>query len=336
MQIVYVLVSDEKDLYLEQCLVSVTSLKKRMPNCHITLLIDNKTSISLQGKRSLIKRYIENIVEVDFLDEIQKKERSRYLKTSMRKNIKGDFLFIDCDTVVCEDLQQIERYENNLYAVMDNHTPLNKNVYARDMVLRAKKCGFYAAYNNIHFNSGVLWVKDTQETRKFFELWHALWIEGKQKGILSDQLSFNEANCRMNGFISELNGIWNCQVDFGIKYLYSAKIIHYLGFNPKGKKNEEQILPYRMSSRKLLNEIKVKGTLSDEVLKIIDEPKGEKAFYPSLLINNNRVDVKIMFGSLISCLRVLYRKLHFLYKLLDYIVCWIRNIWLHQIKKEEV
>lgn len=336
MQIVYVLVSDNNDSYLEQCLISVTSLKKRMPNCQGVLLSDNNTISTLTNEREKIKECFSSIVEIEFPNIIKKKERSRYLKTSMRRFIKGDFLFIDCDTIVCEDLGEIEKQGILLGAVMDNHLPLSKNVYAHDMEKRVKVCDFHTSYMDIHYNSGVLWISDSKICHDFFSLWHDLWKEGKEKGILSDQLSFNEANYRMGGAISELHGTWNCQINFGIRFINEAKIIHYLGFNPRDEKARGVSLPYKLASNELYAEIKEKKRLSDEVIRIIDNPKGEDAFFTSFLINRDRAEVEIIHGAAISCLRIPYRKIHWLYLCMDYLVRVMQDFWRYLILRKEI
>lgn len=336
MQVVYVLISDENDYYYEQCLISVTSLIKCMPSCKIILLTDDKTYCSLVGKRELLKNIVFDIIQIEVQNNLKKKEISRFIKTSMRQYIIGDFLFIDCDTVICEPLDSIGSCKEDICAVMDNHTPLNQNVYAKDMLKRAKICSFHAGYKNIHYNSGVIWVRDSKDSYNFFNLWHKLWKEGKKKGILSDQLSFNEANYRLNGLIMELNGIWNCQVDFGMRYIHEAKIIHYLGFNPKDENSKISTLPYKLSSVGVLDDIKKSGVITKEIEYIIENPKGQEAFNSTFLINSNRAEVDIIHGALISCIRIPYNRAHWLYLGLDNFVRGVRTIWKHKIQGKEI
>lgn len=50
-KIVYVLVSDEKDLYLEQAWLSVYSLRLHNPTAYVVVLMDDNTERSLVGKQ---------------------------------------------------------------------------------------------------------------------------------------------------------------------------------------------------------------------------------------------------------------------------------------------
>ena len=106
MKYVYVLTSSEKDYFYEQCLISVVSLKKYHPDSEIVIFTDDNTAAGLKGFRSGIKKYAE--IEVVACDAAyDQKVRSRLLKTSVRHLIKGDFLYIDLDTVIADSLEGI-------------------------------------------------------------------------------------------------------------------------------------------------------------------------------------------------------------------------------------
>ena len=93
-KIVYVVTSDETDVYLEQALLSVFSLRKHNPNAYVELVVDQNTNTTITGKRGEILKYIDNKVVVNVPEEYNKLSRSRWLKTSLRQHIKGDFLYI--------------------------------------------------------------------------------------------------------------------------------------------------------------------------------------------------------------------------------------------------
>ena len=129
MKYVYVLTSTSKDLYYEQCLMSVFSLKAHNPNAQVQILVDNKTaeSFTVENKRDGLKELGAEIVSVDFDESVKNVERSRRLKTTIPEHITGDFLFIDCDTIICDDLSDIEKIDAKFAAVLDGHVPLSKH-----------------------------------------------------------------------------------------------------------------------------------------------------------------------------------------------------------------
>ena len=64
-KIVYVLVSDERDLYLEQAWLSLYSLRLHNPTTHVVVLVDDNTERSLIGKR---RKFCELVTEIKTID----------------------------------------------------------------------------------------------------------------------------------------------------------------------------------------------------------------------------------------------------------------------------
>lgn len=83
-KIIYVLVSNENDCYLEQALVSIYSLRLYNPDANLLLLVDEETSRTLEnGIRKLILNYVSKLVIVDVPFHYSKQQKSRYIKTSL-------------------------------------------------------------------------------------------------------------------------------------------------------------------------------------------------------------------------------------------------------------
>lgn len=100
-KIIYVLVSNENDCYLEQALVSIYSLRLYNPDANLLLLVDEETSRTLEnGIRKLILNYVSKLVIVDVPFHYSKQQKSRYIKTSLRSQVIGDFLFMSLQTMM--------------------------------------------------------------------------------------------------------------------------------------------------------------------------------------------------------------------------------------------
>ena len=104
MKYLYVLVSNESDYYYEQVLLSVLSLREYNPDAFIVMLVDIDTKNSLIGNRKKILNVIDKLEVVDLSHLQDNKIKSRWLKTTMNKYINGDFLYIDCDTIITQSL----------------------------------------------------------------------------------------------------------------------------------------------------------------------------------------------------------------------------------------
>ena len=235
-KILYVLISSEEDYYFEQVQISVDSLKYHTPNAYTILLVDDTTKNRLYNLYNDRLALFDEIKSVNIDSRMSQMEKSRILKTSARKYIDGDFLFIDTDTVIMDDISSIDSVNYDMAAVLDAHTLINENPYKELIMRHAKKM-----YNKIYekgkyYNSGVVYVKDNERTRKFYEIWSNNWLNGRFKGVYMDQPSFAKAQ-NVLSIVKELDGIWNCQLRHGLLYFNTCKILHYLCTNKSGNRS---------------------------------------------------------------------------------------------------
>jgi lipopolysaccharide biosynthesis glycosyltransferase len=287
MKYLYVLVSDEKDYYLEQALLSITSLKMWIPDGFVSLLIDDATEKTLIDKRRNILELINELKIVKVDDEFNKTARSRWLKTAMRQHIEGDFLYIDCDTIITGDLSEVSQTDYKLAAVLDKHVLIADHHFNKYIKERDKKLGFNTSEKtNKHFNSGVIYCKDCSETHNFFNKWNKLWHISKNKNIIIDQPAFNEANIICDNLIHEINGIWNCQIsNGGLNYLGEAKIIHYFS------SAKECIDVFSILSNKTMLEIKQNYIWSDAILEKIKNIRSDFSVDARIITNRQFIEI---------------------------------------------
>ena len=261
---VYVLVSNATDIYCEQTLLSAISLRKQMPHANIVLLVDDETEASLTGNRSKIKDVVNKIVSVH-VPNFNNLQKSRFLKTNMPEYVSGDFLYIDSDTIVAAPLNDIENCEIELGAVLDRHVTFSNSPAKHIIASNGKKMGFTVSCNDKHFNGGVMLFRRNPETLDFFRKWHQLWLETNEKGFSFDQIALAQANYLTGGKLQELSGVWNCQIENGIKYFSSAKILHF--FSSTSKKSCSHLLMQKTFYEKM----KVDG-VSEDILAVVNNP----------------------------------------------------------------
>ena len=274
MQYLYVLASSPNDNYYEQFFLSLTSLRMVMPDADVILLCDTKTKESLTGKRAEYEKLVSTIITVDAPAGMPQVEVSRWVKTSMRRLVSGDFLYIDCDTVIVEDISSIAGLGISFGACLDKHSMLNRHARGDKIIEREKKLGFNSYLSNRHFNSGVILCADTPETHAIFNRWHELWQDSNGKNVVRDQPAFNMAIYENMSHFSELNGIWNCQISFnGLPFLADSKIIHY--FASDTALHQSSFLP---ASNDIFQKIMDTGTIPDSTLALLKNPRA--AFNP--------------------------------------------------------
>lgn len=261
-QIVYVLVSNEKDYYTEQFFISSYSARLYNPEAHIVLLTDDKTEKYLKNKCANSLVYINELVTVEYPEDFDKKTRSRYLKTSVRDHISGDYLFVDTDTIICDDISAIDEIKSQIAAVYDMHVPLSHHTSFKEIQFKASLIGYEIKNNDEYFNSGIMYVKDTEQTRSFYKKWHENYIFATSRGVTTDQQAMLKTNAEFE-IVKELPGIWNCQIINNLEYLENAKIVHYYcsGVNKSNKQP-----PYKMMNIGVCENVRKSNFEIDEEL----------------------------------------------------------------------
>lgn len=326
MTYVYVLVSSRNDLYYEQALMSAFSLRNLMPDANIVLLVDNKTEDSINSpeqKRGEIKKYVSRIISVPFEENVSNAERSRLIKTSVPDYVDDDFLYIDCDTIIADDLSEIKNLPYNTAGVLDGHVMLDEHIHKKYFLERDKKLGFHgteAAECNI--NGGVIFARKSEEAKNLFKAWNEAWkFSAYQKHDLHDQSALNEANYRTGLKMQLMDGIWNCQPSHGgLAFLDNAKIIHYYSSEFSGK---NYIPYYKLADKTLQERIKAEGKIPDDVKKMIENPKFQ--FNKVHLINDQRI-VSIMQSPAVFTLADIKAKLPWLFNFIESICGGARNL----------
>lgn len=272
LQIVYVLVSSEDDIYLEQAFVSMRSAKMCMPEARVVLVVDSLTAESLTGVRKKEAAEADDIVVVETPREDSARKRSRILKTSVREHVKGDYVFIDTDTIVVKPLYDILDTRGDIAACHDTHWADFRDSQFYDLnVGYGRLLGWPIEKEEHFFNSGVLLVRDTDTAHKFYAAWSDIFMEGWGRGIIMDQPAFAKANYILGHVVTPLDDTWNCQLKYGVRYLRDARIVHYL-FSSKSRNRERQL--FILNDTRVLLRIKETGELTDGVRAAIGDPFG--------------------------------------------------------------
>jgi len=285
MKYLYILSSNDTDFLLEQALLSINSLRVQMPDAFISLLVDDITASNLNGKRGEIINLVNEYQVITIEKKFNKKARSRYLKTTMRRYIEGDFLYIDNDTIITDSLSDIENTDCDIGAVLNLHLKISEykkysKLTLQDIRERDKKLGFVSTFNsNTHFNGGIIFCRDNAAAHNFFAEWHLLWLYCHEKGNTNDQQSFNQTNYSLGNIIHELEGIWNCQIlkDGAIRFLHNSRIIHYFA-----SKEIEKV--FLLANADIMKKIKETGAVDDNIKDMLKQAKSLFAVNTRLLL----------------------------------------------------
>lgn len=310
-KIVYVVVSTDNDIYLEQAWVSAYSVKYHNSTAFITFVTDEDTYNGIvSSDRKNILQVIDEIIPIPLEKGLSNMKRSRWIKTNLRNLIKGDFLFIDTDTVITEDISEIDKWNIKMGAVLDLHCTFERFPFAdwiKKQLYKVFSCIPHQATQ--FFNSGVLYVKECEETRHFFTSWHQNWMRGCSKKVYTDQLSLMKTCDEQQNFITSISGIYNCQILGSIQYLHKAKIVHF--FNAKW--NDNTLCPF--FGKDIYIKVKQVRGITEETRNMLLHSK-EHFVSPSIPICS--YDVDIWYSSIFTLLRQLYIRYKVFYKLMNF------------------
>lgn len=248
MKIVYCLTSISQDLYYEQALVSMCSLKHHNPEAEIVLLVDQFTDRTLINERSGLRLYADTKLAIEVPTQFNTNAaRSRYLKLHVRNAVDGTLLFVDTDTVIVDKLDESSFPNCEIAIALDRHKKTRRMADKTFKVLNV--FGYTDRIWNDYHNSGVIYMKDTPLVHKFYELWFQSWKISYERGFHVDQPSLAHVERTLTP-VAELSGIWNCQtfVIESLPFFKEAKICHFYGGT--GENNVDDWYP------RLLNRVK--------------------------------------------------------------------------------
>ena len=290
--------------YFNQMLVSIASLRYRSFTGRVYVVADNLTAQHMTGEqRDGLEKYQAETVTVDIPDSFTATERSRYLKTSLREYITGDFLYLDTDTVFADRLPEqvsgaelamaLEQYDSYRCGTAAEAVPECFSFRVRKEYMR---CGYDDSKIRYFYNSGVIWCRDTEKSRLLFRKWHEAWLAGREKGVLLDQPSLNGINSLMGDVIETLDGIWNVQVTrpYSQKYIDRAIILHYFNVRQNnvyllGCLNEQEQVPDNRT-----------------VQAIIASPR--EAFLPNRYLVLDGVTEEVLYSKTVTTMKYLYKR----------------------------
>lgn len=234
-KLVYVLTCSPEATYIEQALMAVWSARYNNPDAHIILLIDDLTDKFLVGIRGELLNYISEKIVVPFDAGKSMHYRSRWLKSQVRELINGDMLFIDCDTICCKSLAEIDTCEALVAMVPDEHLKVCDYPDSLKFPLAetTKKLDYEVLEEVWYFNSGVIYAKDHLKVKQLWNCWHEIWQEGEKMGIQSDQPSLGKANILCDHIIQRLPDVWNTLIYMNPVFAKDGKILHFWNFRNK-------------------------------------------------------------------------------------------------------
>ena len=323
-QIIYVLISSDKDIYLEELWVSLYSLRIFHPDVTVKVLVDAPTGRRIK-ERPALNSMITDVIVVQTPEGYNAKQRSRYIKTNIRQIIKGAYLFIDTDTVICKPLSDIDKLKDGIYAVPECHLPISENPFSplpnvkRIFDTDASDCTYW-------FNSGVMYVSDNEQTHEFYRQWNKNWtFSCFEKGDSQDQPALLKTNHDFGNYIQCLPDVYNCQVAMSLRYFADAAIVHWWHMDFI---EDQSYSPY--FSLSIYKELKKHNAITPEIDSIIRNCK-QTFVSPTMPVGIDQI--YFLFSSAGKTFNKIYKEGGAASWLMQKVAVWLN--WLHKYTKKK-
>ncbi len=190
-KVVYAIVAGPKSPFLDWATVSILLTKNLHKDFPIVLCTDDQTLAFIKKTNHKILGLIDEISCIQAFDGTPR-ERSRWVKTNIRQNVRGDFIYIDADAIPVGPLDRLYQHDADMAATNELTMPHTIVNWYED----ACTCLNWQYSRDHYFNSGIFFLRDSERGRHFGTMWNKKWLQWREhdkSGISADQPSFNSS-----------------------------------------------------------------------------------------------------------------------------------------------
>ncbi len=246
--VVYALTSEGGDPYAAMTRLSLASLRLSNPGVRAVLACDELSHAALRQARDRVLDEADAVVTWA-TPSGDAQLRSRYLKTTLRQNLAGAFLYLDADTLVRKRLDEVFALATDV-AAAPNHSSddLARQLWTSDTEMLAALG--WATSPKHYFNAGIVFLNDTSGARTLAERWHQNWSEACVRlGRSRDQPAFNAALLTVSPQFTVLPHRFNAQFRANPAAAQDAAIWHYYGSTHEPPMSEVHRVAMRLGPR---------------------------------------------------------------------------------------
>lgn len=221
----YILVWRPGEDYADITQLSMSFLREIHPEAEILLLTEPETVSALQDAEHPLLSLTDRLIMSD-VPHNESSIRSWYLKSRMRHLVKGDFIFLDADTIIRKPINElfqldapIAMAENHSLRFPENFPKLEQVVYERN--------GWSLPANGHYLNSGVICWKDNEDAHRLSNLWAQLWDKSVLNGYGYDQTALNVAIEQSGVSFHVLDDRYNAQIRANQSAGVDASVWHF-------------------------------------------------------------------------------------------------------------
>jgi hypothetical protein len=224
--VVFAITSQGNDFFSAMTRVAIASIRLSNPGFIVTVACDNETDMAMKLKGDLLLEEVDQW-EVINTPPGNSNFRNRFVKTSLRSIIKGQFLFLDSDILVRGNLSPIFKIDADIAGARNHSKELFKDqVWVKDQEILDKMN--WQVSDKVYINGGVMFYNDTPKAYQFAETWHKKWSEVRNStNSYRDQPALNASLKEINPKIQILDDKYNAQIKTNPGVAWDAVIWHY-------------------------------------------------------------------------------------------------------------
>ncbi|HRE82913.1 MAG TPA: hypothetical protein PLN52_17840 [Opitutaceae bacterium] len=216
--------------------LSVGSLRRIHPEVRTTLIADEPSARAVErSPHGFINGLQAEMCVCKAPPGLTPVTHSRFLKTNLRNQLEGPFLYLDSDTLVVQPITPVFA-ATQFSASLDRHWRAPSPGFPHWVLPLYRSARWSTSRRYPYFNSGVTFWPETREARVLGERWHSYWHESLRLGQYRDQPALNAAVRSVPfSWFNRLPCSYNAMIDADPRLARSAHIVHFFS-SPKAKK----------------------------------------------------------------------------------------------------
>lgn len=229
-RVLFAITTAGNDLFSSMTRIAIASLRITNPHVAVVVACDAASARKIRCAADPLGSEADDWLVVDTPDGTDA-FRNRFVKTSLREQVDGPFLFLDSDVLVRARLDPIFAIETDV-AVARNHSRIDRHeqFFAGD-VTSLSMLGWQCR-EDLYANGGVIYYRDTSDARTFARNWHERWGESAARtGTLRDQPALNAALFAVSPSVTPLDDRYNAQFKMTPLVAREAAVWHYYASN---------------------------------------------------------------------------------------------------------
>jgi hypothetical protein len=227
LQVCYIVVSTGWDRHSQMAWVSAHAARRQEPNARIIMVIEG----TVPGADEEMQRRFAGVADLVVSKQAAAPTpvaKSRVHKMLLRDYVRGDFLYVDSDTLAVAPFADVLQCSGEVGVVADFNFDIRNGWFPKDVEQPFRELGWeYPLPYQV--NAGVIFMRDTPAVHAFAREWLSRFEASTVLPHVWDQMTFNSALFATKVPHVVLPHGYNAIIVKRNYRFRSAKILHFFG-----------------------------------------------------------------------------------------------------------